>query len=120
MDARLRPDDLTTQQAAVLTAIAALDEPSVTDVAVALGSTRQNVTQLVAALERKGMLRLDDDPGDSRRRVLTTTRLSDDYWQRRNPADHAAVADWFAALDDAELTGLCDALARVVAQSESG
>jgi DNA-binding MarR family transcriptional regulator len=116
MDARLRPDDLTTQQAAVLTAVSALDAPSITDVATAIGSTRQNVTQLVNALERKEMLRVDDDPGDSRRRVLTTTRLSDDYWQQRNPGDFAAVAAWFTALDESELAALCDALERVVAQ----
>ena len=81
MDARLRPDELTTQQAVVLTAVTALDGPSVSDVAAAIGSTRQNVTQLVTALQRKGMLRVDDDPTDSRRRVLTTTRLSDSYWK---------------------------------------
>ncbi len=122
MDARLRPDDLTTQQAVVLTAVSALDDPSVSDVAAAIGSTRQNVTQLVTALERKGMLRVDDDPMDNRRRVLTTTRLSDDYWERRNAGDYEALAEWFGMLDGNELHGLCDALGRVVAgrQSASG
>jgi len=114
MDARLRPDDLTTQQAVVLTAVSALHDPSVTDVAAAIGTTRQNVTQLVTALERKGLLRVDDDPSDSRRRVLSTTRLSDDYWDRRNAGDYDALAEWFGMLDDAELRGLCGVLERVV------
>jgi DNA-binding MarR family transcriptional regulator len=119
MDARLRPDDLTTQQAVVLTAVTALGRPSVSDVAAAIGSTRQNVTQLVTALERKGMLRLDDDPADNRRRVLTTTRLSDDYWERRNAGDYDALAEWFGMLDQDELHELCDALGRVVAGRQS-
>ena len=119
MDARLRADDLTTQQAAVLTAVSALDAPSISDVAAAIGSTRQNVTQLVNALVRKDMLRVDDDPSDSRRRVLTTTRLSDDYWGNRDADDFAAVAAWFGMLDLDELRGLCDALERVVGQSPS-
>jgi len=119
MDARLRPDDLTTQQAVVLTAVSALDDPSVSDVAAAIGSTRQNVTQLVTALERKGMLRVDDDPTDNRRRVLTTTRLSDDYWERRNTGDYEALSEWFGMLDGNELHGLCDALGRVVAGRQS-
>lgn len=119
MDARLRTDDLTTQQAAVLTAVSALDQPSITDVATAIGSTRQNVTQLVNALVRKGMLRVDDDPADSRRRLLTTTRHSDDYWEHRDADDFAAVAGWFAMLDADELRGLCDSLERVVDQSVS-
>jgi DNA-binding MarR family transcriptional regulator len=119
MDARLRPDELTTQQAAVLTAVTALDGPSVSDVAAAIGSTRQNVTQLVTALQRKGMLRVDDDPADSRRRVLTTTRLSDAYWEQRNAGDYAALEDWFGMLDRQELRGLCDALQRVLSGRQS-
>ena len=114
MDARLRPDELTTQQAVVLTAVTALDGPSVSDVAAAIGSTRQNVTQLVTALERKGMLRIDDDPTDSRRRVLTTTRLSDAYWEERNAGDYTALEGWFGMLDRDELRELCDVLQRVV------
>ncbi|HEU4997762.1 MAG TPA: MarR family winged helix-turn-helix transcriptional regulator [Lapillicoccus sp.] len=119
MDARLRADDLTTQQAAVLTAVSALQDPSISDVAAAIGSTRQNVTQLVNALVRKEMLRVDADPADSRRRVLSTTRLSDDYWEHRNADDFGAVAGWFGMLDAEELRGLCDALQRVVGQSVS-
>lgn len=119
MDARLRADDLTTQQAAVLTAVSALQDPSISDVAAAIGSTRQNVTQLVNALVRKEMLRVDADPADSRRRVLSTTRLSDDYWEHRNADDFAAVAGWFGMLDAEELRGLCDALERVVGQPVS-
>jgi DNA-binding MarR family transcriptional regulator len=119
MDARLRPDDLTTQQAVVLTAVTALGSPSVSDVAAAIGSTRQNVTQLVAALERKEMLRVDADPLDSRRRVLTTTRLSEDYWGQRNEGDYAALADWFGMLTREELEQLCDLLGRVLAGSQS-
>jgi DNA-binding MarR family transcriptional regulator len=119
MDARLRPDELTTQQAVVLTAVTALDGPSVSDVAAAIGSTRQNVTQLVTALQRKGMLRVDDDPTDSRRRVLTTTRLSDTYWKQRNAGDYAALDGWFAMLDREELRGLCDVLQRVVSGRQS-
>ena len=119
MDARLRADDLTTQQAAVLTAVSALDEPSISDVAAAIGGTRQNVTQLVNALVRKDMLRVDVDPADSRRRVLTTTRRSDEYWDHRDADDFTAVAGWFGMLDQDELRGLCDALERVVGQSAS-
>jgi DNA-binding MarR family transcriptional regulator len=119
MDARLRADDLTTQQAVVLTAVGALPAPSVSDVAGAIGSTRQNVTQLVTALTRKGLLRVDDDPSDSRRRVLRTTSISESYWEQRNPGDYAALAGWFGTLDDTELRQLCDLLSRVVAGRQS-
>ena len=74
---------------------------------------------LVTALERKGLLRVDDDPSDSRRRLLSTTRLSDDYWDRRNAGDYDALAEWFGMLDDAELRGLCGVLERVVGGRQS-
>jgi len=110
---------LVDSEAVVLTAVSALDDPSVSDVAAAIGSTRQNVTQLVTALERKGMLRVDDDPMDNRRRVLTTTRLSDNYWEQRNAGDYDALVEWFGMLDGNELHGLCDALGRVAAGRQS-
>lgn len=103
MDERLRPDGLTTQQAALLTTVERLGAPSRREAAAALGTSHQNVAQLVAALERKGMLTARPDPADRRRSVLRTTTVNAGYWNARNPADHAAVAGWFAALSDDEL-----------------
>jgi DNA-binding MarR family transcriptional regulator len=118
MDDRLRADGMTTQQAALLTAVLDLGQPSLTEAAAALGSTHQNVAQLVAALERKGMLRVEPDPADGRRRRLVTTAANAEYWQRRDDADHAAVARWFAVLSDEEIVTLCTLADRVLAGLE--
>jgi len=115
MDDRLRADGLTTQQAALLTAVAALGQPSLTEVATALGTTHQNAAQLVAALQRKGFLRVEPDPADRRRRLLITTAANDRYWSSRDEGDYAAVADWFSALSPAELRTLCDLTERLLA-----
>ncbi|WP_084219245.1 MarR family winged helix-turn-helix transcriptional regulator [Spirillospora albida] len=114
MDERLRPDGLTTQQAALLTAVERLDGPSVTQAAAFLGTSHQNVAQLVTSLERKGMLAVHPDPADGRRRVLRATTVNADYWQARNPADHAAVAEWFSALSDDELRAFRDMTVRLL------
>ncbi|MEU4423359.1 MarR family transcriptional regulator [Actinoplanes sp. NPDC024001] len=106
MDDRLRADGLTTQQAALLTVVRALDRPALTEAAAALGTTHQNVAQLVAALERKGMLRTEPDPADRRRRRLAATEDGARYWSERDADDEAAVAEWFAALTPAELATL--------------
>jgi DNA-binding MarR family transcriptional regulator len=50
------------------------------------------------------MLTTHADPSDGRRRVLRTTTVNADYWRARNPADHAAVAEWFSVLSDEELS----------------
>jgi DNA-binding MarR family transcriptional regulator len=114
MDDRLRADGLTTRQAALLTAVADLGRPSLSEVATALGTSHQNAAQLVAALERKGMLRAEPDPADRRRRLLHTTAANERYWRGRDEADYAAVADWFATLSAEEIDMLCALAGRVL------
>jgi len=101
---RGRADGLTTQQAALLTAVTALDGPSLSQAAAALGTSHQNVAQLVASLERKGFLRVEQDPGDARRKRLVSTEANLRYWRERDAGDHAAVAEWFDALGPGELS----------------
>lgn len=103
MDDRLRADGLTTQQAALLTVVRALNRPALSEAAAALGTTHQNAAQLVTALERKGMLRTEPDPADRRRRRLVATAEGARYWNGRDTGDEEAVADWFASLTPAEL-----------------
>jgi DNA-binding MarR family transcriptional regulator len=98
MDQLLREDGLTTQQAALLTVIDALDEPSIGQAAEALGTTHQNIKQLADALERKGFVRTAADPADRRIRRLATTPHSDATWQRRSDADQRRVLEWFGNL----------------------
>jgi DNA-binding MarR family transcriptional regulator len=114
MDDRLRPDGMTTQQAALLTAVSALGRPSLNEAAAALETTHQNVAQLVAALRRKVLLEVEPDPADGRRRLLVTTEANTRYWEGRDQGDHQAVADWFTALDPDETRNLCTLLARIL------
>lgn len=106
MDDRLRADGLTTQQAALLTAVIALDSPPLGAAAAALGTTHQNAAQLVAALERKGLLTVEADPADRRRKRLVATAANARYWRGRDAGDEAAVASWFSALAPGELETL--------------
>lgn len=103
MDERLRADGLTTQQAALITVVAAAGQPSLAEAAAALGSTHQNVAQIVAALVRKDLLKVEPDPADKRRKLLSTTNHNAAYWKQRDEGDFAAVADWFGDLTPAEL-----------------
>ena len=116
MDERLRADGLTTQQAALITAVKALGKPSLAEAAAALGSTHQNVAQIVAALQRKGLLQVEPDPADRRRKLLTATNMSTAYWRERDAGDFAAVDDWFADLSPAELETFCELADRVISR----
>ncbi|MEV5962854.1 MarR family transcriptional regulator [Kribbella sp. NPDC051952] len=116
MDERLRSDGLTTQQAALITAVKAIGKPSLAEAAAALGSTHQNVAQIVAALQRKELLQVEPDPTDKRRKLLSATNHSASYWRERDAGDFAAVADWFADLSPAELETFCELSERVLAR----
>jgi DNA-binding MarR family transcriptional regulator len=114
MDDRLREDGLTTQQAALLTAVIALDGPALGEAAAALQTTHQNAAQLVAALERKGLLRVEADPSDRRRRRLVATEANEPFWAERDRGDQDAIASWFAVLSPDELATLCSLADRVL------
>ncbi len=116
MDERLRADGLTTQQAALITVVTAMGKPSLAEAAAALGSTHQNVAQIVAALVRKELLQVEPDPADRRRKLLSATNHSTAYWRERDAGDFAAVADWFGDLTPAELETFCDLSDRVIAR----
>jgi MarR family transcriptional regulator, transcriptional regulator for hemolysin len=116
MDERLRADGLTTQQAALITVVVAMGKPSLAEAAAALGSTHQNVAQIVAALVRKDLLQVEPDPADRRRKLLSATNHSTAYWRERDAGDLAAVADWFDGLSPAELETLCELSDRVIAR----
>ena len=106
MDQLLREDGLTTQQAALLTVIDAISEPSIGQAAEALGTTHQNVKQLTDALECKGFVRTAADPADRRIRRLATTAQSDATWHRRSDADQRQVLEWFDQLTAGEARDL--------------
>ena len=113
MDDLLRPDGLTTQQAALTTVIEVLDRPSITQAAEALGTSHQNLKQLAAALERKGLLTISADPADGRAKRLATTAKSRAIWRRRSVVDQQRVLEWFSILTSDEANNLYELLLKL-------
>jgi DNA-binding MarR family transcriptional regulator len=80
MDQLLEPFGLTSRQWSLIAAIAKRFPegyaPTISEAATAFGTSRQNVKQVAAQLERRGWLRLQPDPADRRatRLVLTEQR----------------------------------------------
>jgi DNA-binding MarR family transcriptional regulator len=114
MDERLRADGLTTQQGFLLSVVGARRRPTFGEVAKAMSTTHQNVKQIAAALERKGMLSIVPDENDARARRLELTEASARYWHARDAGDFAAIGGWFAELDGDEQRELAGLLARLV------
>lgn len=120
MDQRLLPSGLTTQQAAVLSAIEMAGRPTtMTETARMLGMSHQNVKQLATALERKGFLEIVPDEQDARSKRMQTTRKHRKFWAKRNPQDHVCVAQWLSGLDEAETATLARLLAKALTSARA-
>ncbi len=120
MDQRLLPSELTTQQAALLTMIeTAGHAPTMTKAARALAMSHQNVKQLAVALERKGFLEIVPDEQDARSKRMQTTKKHRRFWAKRNPQDHACVAQWLSGLDEAEMATLARLPAKAIASARA-
>lgn len=104
MDQRLAGIGLSTQQAAVLTLVGGAPEPpSLGEVARQLGTSHQNVRQLVDVLVRKGLVEVIPDPRDRRARRLRSTAEVSRLFDAREAEDHAEVRRWLGALSESEM-----------------
>lgn len=114
MDRRLSGIGLTTQQAAVLTIIDLAERPPKQgDIAAVLGSSHQNVRQLLDALERKGLIEERPDEDDGRACRLVTTPAVARLFASRDEDDEAAVRRWMKGLGAVELRALLASLRRL-------
>lgn len=115
MDQRLAEIDLTTAQASVLTFVGASEQlPTLGETARALGTSHQNVRQVISALERKGMIEVRPDPEDGRvRRLLITGRVAEAFADR-DLADRHEVAQWLSPLTEDEQRQAVSLLSRVL------
>jgi DNA-binding MarR family transcriptional regulator len=121
LDRELAPSGITTQQGALLSWIEAQSTPpTLSAVAAALAMTHQNAKQIAAALQRKGFLAIEVDPGDRRARRLRLTEQHRQFWQQRNPSDFAAVLRWTAVWNDEEVRQLVDLLGRLNRHLQAG
>jgi DNA-binding MarR family transcriptional regulator len=112
-DQRLREEGLSTQQGFLLTIVRARGQPTLGETAQAMSTTHQNVKQIAAALERKGMLRIVADKDDRRVRRLEATETGAKGWEDRDADDFAAIGGWFADLSREEQEQLALLLSRL-------
>lgn len=121
LDRELASSGITTQQGALLSWIEAQSKPpTLSAVAAGLAMTHQNAKQIAAALQRKGFLAMEVDPGDRRARRLHLTEQHRQFWQQRNPGDFAAVLRWTAVWNDEEVRQLVDLLGRLHRHLQAG
>lgn len=85
--------------------------PSISEIAETMGTSRQNVKQIVLKLEKKGFVVISRDEKDSRILRVRNTDKCIEYWQNRYEKDEEFLQYIFKGMDEQELfqifNGLC-------------
>lgn len=114
-DAQL--DELTLKQWLALAVLTRIPQPvpSTAGVAAALGTSHQNATKLVAALERKGFVALTPSPDDARARIIALTAHAQAYLEANTALGEELLDALFAGIDHDDVLGclrVLDAMSR--------
>lgn len=104
-DRYLAGERLTTKQWFLIVAVGQFTdtEPTISQAAEFMGSSRQNVKQLALKLEKRGFLRISRDAKDARAYRLQLTEPCEAFWNARQAQDAAFVARIFRGLTAEEL-----------------
>ena len=116
MDRLLRQDQLTAKQFQMIAIIEKrfTAPPSIMEVAQEIGTSHQNIKQLALQLEKRGYLEILRDEKDRRVLRLRLTEKNGEYWKSRAPEHLRFMMGLFTALDDEELEGMNESLAKAI------
>lgn len=107
---------VTTKQWGVLEAVDKSErpDPSLSQIAEMVGTSRQNVKKLVVALEREGLVLLRRDPDDARATRVTMTDECRRHLAARHVTERAFLADLFDGVPPDVVDGLVEGLAHLL------
>ncbi|AET69135.1 transcriptional regulator [Desulfosporosinus orientis DSM 765] len=115
-DKYLAEDDMTLRQWFLTISILQFGDhpPTLNEVAEKMGSTRQNVKQLVTKLLEKGFITVEKDAADARAMRLKLTDKSESFWEGREEKDRRFITDLFKDLTNSELNVMCEGLNKLL------
>lgn len=87
--------------------------PKLSEVAVYMGSSYQNVKQLALKLEKNGILTLDRDPKDKRVLRLTLTPYFFEFWEGQESKEFELLETLFEKFDPKEIADFMTYIERV-------
>ena len=120
IDKELEPDGITMKQWLMIIVIAAgfKSPPSIQEVADAMSTTHQNVKQVAAGMERRGLMVLERDEKNKRIIRLKVTDKCLAIFQRRQENDVKAIFRMFENLTDEEMKALFNIIAKLEHRAE--
>ncbi|TCT15379.1 DNA-binding MarR family transcriptional regulator [Natranaerovirga pectinivora] len=115
-DQYLLSRDMTTRQWLLIVAISQFgnESPTLSEVAVMLSSTHQNIKQIALKLEKKGFLNIEKDKKDKRALRLKLTQKSNVFWEESQQEDTLFIKDLFKHLSEEEINGMCSGIDKLM------
>lgn len=110
---RLKPYDLKPQQFATLARLHELGPTSQNRLGEAVGMPRANIHKMVERLAERGLVCLQADPEDARRRIVALTAKGRRLAATLIPLDEASTEDALAALSERDRAALYRLLRRI-------
>lgn len=80
--------------------------PTITEIAMIAGYSRQNVKKMAVILEEKGLVNIKKDESDARVSRISLTQKCKDYFAKNELKDAKFITRIFAGFDDSTLDGL--------------
>jgi DNA-binding MarR family transcriptional regulator len=84
------------------------DEPSLTDIAGAMGTSRQNIKKMLVILEKKGYVTLNTLPRDRKSLRASLTSKCNDYFQEHEQSSNVLLEKVFINVKNEELKAISE------------
>ncbi|TAH60157.1 MAG: MarR family transcriptional regulator [Gottschalkiaceae bacterium] len=113
-------DEITLKQWFLLNILAHMNEllPNYNDISKAVGTSRQNVSKMLSALDKKGMVELKPSEIDQRAIYVTLTQKSFEYFESKDNAGNLLLDKLFENFSTAEIEQMAMLLGRVLQNAE--
>ena len=87
--------------------------PTLTTIAEFMGCSRQNVKKLASKLNEKGLIKIENDPNDSRSLKLSITKKCEKFFERRKNAEDKFLEDFFKKLTETDINNVYSAFLKL-------
>lgn len=92
--------------------------PNYNDIAGAVGTSRQNVSKMISALNKKGMVELKPSETDQRAIYVRLTQKTFEYFQSKDDAGNLLLDRLFEGFSNEEIEQMAFHLGRVLHNAE--
>ncbi len=95
------------------------EPPTIKELAEIMGSSHQNVKQLLMKMEKKGFIQINPDPGDRRKQRVFLTEYCREFCEKNDESSSIIMEKLFEGLSPEQLRSTIETISRIEANLES-